>query len=394
VDPTWWIDALRAPEGEALLEQLSGESLDRDAEVRLITRLRRAHPAELIAAAITQARLRVRAREKFTHAAEMLFTQAGLEQASSERMAAAHAARFARFDLVADLCTGIGGDLIGLANRTRAIGVDMDPVHARLARVNAEVNGVAATAAVVCADVTTLRLDGVGAAFVDPARRSDDRRYRAGTSDPSLDWCFALADRGVAVGIKAAPGLPEDVVPEGWELEFVSERRELKESVLWSPALATARRRATLLPDGLTLTEPAEGESVRLAVKAPGRFLLDPDPAVTRAGLVETLGARVGAEQGEVWKIDEQIAFLSADFAMKTPFGRTLRLEASMPWNLGRLRESLRSLDVGSVDIRKRGSAVDVDEVQKKLKLTGSRAATVVLTRVGDRPWMMVCFNP
>jgi hypothetical protein len=65
-----------------------------------------------------------------------------------------------------------------------------------------------------------------------------------------------------------------------------------------------------------------------------------------------------------------------------------------MPWNLGRLRESLRSLDVGSVDIRKRGSAVDVDEVQKKLKLTGSRAATVVLTRVGDRPWMMVCFNP
>jgi hypothetical protein len=386
VDATWWIDALRSPEGRGLLEQLSGESLASEDEVRLITRLRREHSAELVAAAITQARLRIRARSKFTRADEMYFTQAGLEQASSERMAAAHAARFARFDVVADLCTGIGGDLIGLAGRGKTVGVDMDPVHARLASVNAEVNGVSGTTSVVCADVMALRIDGVKAAFIDPARRSEDRRYRAGVSDPPLEWCFGLAERGVAMGIKAAPGLPEELAPDGWELEFVSERRELKESVLWSPALATARRRATLLPEGLTLVE---AESVQLPVKSPGGFLLDPDPAVTRAGLVEELGVQLG----DVWKIDEQIAFLSADFAMDTPFGRTLRLEASMPWNLGKLRESLRSLDVGSVDIRKRGSAVDVDEIQRKLKLTGSRPATVVLTRVAEKPWMMVGFG-
>jgi hypothetical protein len=314
----------------------------------------------------------------------MFFTAPGLEQASSERMARAHAMRYWPFDFVADLCTGIGGDLIRLAEGRRAIGVDMDPVHARLAAINAEANGLGESVATVCADVASVRLDGVPAAFVDPARRSGERRYRAGTSDPSLPWCFALADRGVALGIKAAPGLPTDLVPDGWELEFVSEHRELKESVLWSPALASARRRATLLPEGLTLTE---GDDVQLRVNAPGTYLLDPDPAVTRAGLVEELGASLG----DVWKIDDQIAFLSADFAMSTPFGRTLRIEASMPWNLGRLRESLRSLDVGSVDIRKRGSAVDVDEVQKKLKLTGSKPATVVLTRVADRPWMMVC---
>jgi hypothetical protein len=387
VNAGWWIDALRASEGRALLEQLARESLAPADELRLVTRLRRDHTPELVGAAVTQARLRVRARSKFSHADTMLFTAAGLEQASSERMAALHAVRYHQFDLVADLCSGIGGDLIGLAKGRCAIGVDMDPVHARLAALNAEACGVGDSVSMVSADVASLRLDGVPAAFVDPARRSADRRYRVGTSDPSLNWCFALADRGVALGIKAAPGLPTELVPNGWELEFVSEHRELKESLLWSPALATVGRRATLLPEGLTLVH---AEGVRLPVQAPGMFLLDPDPAVTRAGVVEELGAMLG----EVWKIDEEIAFLSADFEMRTPFGRTLRIEASMPWNLGRLRESLRALDVGTVDIRKRGSAVDVDEIQKKLKLTGTRPVTVVLTRAAGSPWAMVCSTP
>ena len=84
-------------------------------------------------------------------------------------------------------------------------------------------------------------------------------------------------------------------------------------------------------------------------------------------------------------------AFLSADFPMRTPFGRTLRIEASMPWSLARLRDALRGARRGSVDIRKRGSAVDVDEMQRRLKLDGTRPATVVLTRVSDRPWAIVC---
>ncbi|MDB4876203.1 MAG: hypothetical protein JWM41_2649 [Gemmatimonadetes bacterium] len=378
------LDALLAPEGQSLLAEVAQALPAADGELQLITRLRRHHPQELVAAALTQAKLRIRARSKFTHADRMYFTQAGLEQASSERMARHHAERYAPFDLVADLCTGIGGDLIGLADGRAAIAVDKDPVHAHMALLNAAANGVGERVTSVCADVRDVRLDDVGAVFVDPARRSSDRRFAAGTSEPSLDWCFALADRGVAMGIKAAPGLPTELVPAGWELEFVSEHRDLKESVLWSPALATTQRRATLLPERLTLVEQA---GASLPVQAPGTFLLDPDPAVTRAGLVEELGQSLG----DVWKVDERIAFLSADFAMDTPFGRTLRIEASAPWSLARLRETLRSLDIGTVDIRKRGSAVDVDEIQRKLKLTGGRAATVVLTRVSDQPWMMVC---
>jgi hypothetical protein len=175
-----------------------------------------------------------------------------------------------------------------------------------------------------------------------------------------------------------------DLVPDGWEIEFVAEQRDLKESVLWSPAMATSLRRATILPDRHTLVAQADAT---LPVATPGMFLLDPDPSVTRAGLVAELGVLLG----ECWKIDDEIGFLSADFPMRTPFGRTLRIEASMPWSLARLREALRSLGVGRIDIRKRGSAVDVDELQRRLKLHGTRPATVVLTRVSNRPWALVC---
>ena len=381
MDPTWWIDELLAPAGQALMAELASEPLTAGNEIRLITRLRGSHPPELVQAAVTQARLRVRARAKFTLADRMYFTAAGLEQASTERMARNHARRYAGYERMAELCTGIGGDLIALAEGRSVLGVDLDPVHLRLAALNARVHGVGVEA--VCADVREVSLDGIAAAFVDPARRAGGRRFQTGSSEPSLEWCFELAARGVALGIKAAPGLPHDVVPPGWEVEFVSEGGELKESVLWSPELATAPRRATPLPAGHTLV-PEEGPEVE--VRMPGAYLVDPDPAVTRAGVVEELARSLG-----LWKIDAQIAFLSADQEVRTPFGRTLRVEASLPWNLKHLREHLREAGIGIVDIRKRGSAVDVDEVHRKLKLTGPRSATVVLTRVSDRPWMLVC---
>ena len=80
-------EALLAPEGQALLDELSRESLPSPDELRLIVRLRERYPLELVAAALTQAKLRLRARSKFSNAERMYFTAAGLEQASSERMA-------------------------------------------------------------------------------------------------------------------------------------------------------------------------------------------------------------------------------------------------------------------------------------------------------------------
>src|SRR5215472_14128889 len=409
---------LLTPQGREILARVAELQGDGPKpELAVAEALRREYPASLAAAAMAQHELRLAARAKFSRAMKMLFTRGGYEQSSSETIARYRAGRFGAARRVADLCCGIGGDLITLASaRSRVIvlAVDRDEVHVRLALHNAVVYGVSYRVATCVADVRDIRLAGIDAIFIDPARRAGSRRFRAGMSEPPLGWCFDLAERVPAVCVKAAPGLPAELVPPGWEAEFIADGRDLKEAVLWSPALATApwspalataprspapatapgarsarpagARRATILPAGDTLVAHP-GDPV--PVGEPGEYLLDPNPAVTRAGLVEDLARTLGA-----WKFDPQIAFLAMDKEIETPFARTLRVIDSAPWNEKQLAARLRGLGVGAADIRRRGLAGDVDQIRRRLKLAGPQRATVVLTRVADKPWGLICADP
>jgi SAM-dependent methyltransferase len=378
--------ALLTPAGEELLGRLHRETITPERAMRLTEELRGRYPPGLVAAALTQQSLRVAAREKFSRADEMFFTRAGLEQASGEVVASHSARRFNGLAAVADLCCGIGGDLAALvqdADRVLAVDADLDAL--RFARRNVAGRG-RATVCFVCADVQRVApalRQGISGVFIDPARRTRGRRLRAGDSRPPLDWCLGLARRVDVVGIKTAPGLPREAVPAGWEAEFVALGRGLKEALVWSPAVASARRRATVLPDGDTLVD-APGDPVPVA--EPGRYLLDPNPAVTRAGLVQELARAIGA-----WQIDPMIAFLSADSPISTPFARTLRVLDSLPWHEKQVARKLRALGIGSADIRRRGLAGDVAQIHRRLALQGNRSATIVLTRRDGQPWSLIC---
>jgi hypothetical protein len=428
-DPT----ALLTSQGRELLAHLADRRPDGPAgsSLALAEQLRKQYPADLVALAMAQQELRQAAAAKFSRAAEMLFTRAGYEQSSSEAIARHRAARLAEAarsasGRAADLCCGIGGDLIALADVGEVLAVDRDPVHATLARHNAGVYGQVSRMTAVVSDVRDVRLSRIDAVFIDPARRSgpgtasasDTRRFRAGLSEPPLDWCAALTRQVAAVCVKAAPGLPADLIPPGWEAEFIAEGRDLKEAVLWSPALMTAPvatppgappgpRRATVIapapgnqaPDNQTPDDQSHrGHATLVAepgdpvpLRAPGEYLLDPNPAVTRAGLVEDLARALG---GDTAKIDPQIAFLTLDRPVETPFARTLRVLESAPWNEKQFARRLRELGIGAVDIRRRGLAGDVDQIRRRLKLTGKDRATLVITRVNDKPWGVICTDP
>jgi hypothetical protein len=411
---------LLTAQGQELLARLAepsgtGPGGAASSPLALAERLRREYPADLVAAAMAQQELRQAAAAKFSRAAQMLFTRAGYEQSSSEAIARYRAGRLKSARRIADLCCGIGGDLIALAAASEVLAVDRDAAHARLALHNAAVYGEAGRVAAVVADVRDVSLAGVDAVFIDPARRSGPgtasagqaHRYKAGFSEPPLEWCTALASQVEAVCIKAAPGLPEDQVPPGWEAEFIAESRDLKEAVLWSPGLATASQVSP--PDGApgprraTVLAPSEaGRAPRydtlvahpgapVPLREPGEYLLDPNPAVTRASLVEDLARVLGDDTA---KIDPQIAFLTLDRNVQTPFARTLRVIHSAPWNEKQFAKRLRELGIGAVDIRRRGLAGDVDQIRRRLKLSGKTRATVVITRVSDKPWGLICVEP
>ena len=381
---------LHTDEGSRLLREVRALAPTPATSIAIATRLRKSHPADLVIAAMEMHELRTRARTKFARPDDLWFTRDGLEQATAEPIAAWRARRFAASGSIADLCCGIGGDLLALARETPQAAiraVDRDPLHLEIAALNVEAANVASRIRFLEADVRDLPPEPAAAVFIDPARRSDRGRLAFGASEPPLDWCLDLARNDRAVGIKCAPGLDHDRAPVGWEFEAIALGTDLKEAALWSPALAQGGASATVI-DGEAIHRllPVPGDAVPHRTPREGEILLDPNPAVTRSGLVEDLARQVGAV-----KIDDRIGFLLAPEPITTPFARPLRIVASLPWNEKHIRARLRDLDAGPIDIRRRGLAGDVDAITKRLRGRAGRPFTIAMTRVMDQPWALIC---
>ena len=337
--------------------------------------------AARVAAAVTQVQLRHRAEAKLGEdAALMYFTPDGLEQATRRRVADHRAARLAAAApaSVLDVGCGIGGDLVAFARAGMTVaGIDRDPLRVEVARANLEALGLGG--AVLEASAEDLDLDAFGVVFADPARRTDAGRVFdvEGWSPP---WPFVERLLRRAAVVKLAPGLPHDIVPAGVEAEWVSHDGDVKEAVLWSSYLATARRRATVIRTGGLATLTDEDDPGEQNVRTVGRFLYEPDGAVVRAGLVTAVAA--GVEGGLV---DEHIAYVTSDASYRTPFARSYEVLEELPYKEKALRAALRERNVGRLTIKKRGVDVVPEELRKRLALSGDEEATLVLTRVAGK---------
>ncbi|RKQ36885.1 class I SAM-dependent methyltransferase [Kocuria tytonis] len=407
---------LLTPEGLRLLDSLG--PYDPDAALSLAESLRaQGHPPELVSAALTQSRLRSRARAKFGEfARHMVFTRHGVEQATRWTVAALHAQRFAQAGIehVVDLGCGIGADSLALAALERTVtAVERDPVTAAVATLN--LTGWP-RARVLCADAQTLDLgtldDGpVQGVWLDPARRvtGDGRTRRVFDPEafsPPLSFVTGLAETGLAVGAKLGPGIPHEHVPSAAEAQWISDRGDVVEAVLWFNAVrrpdvvrsalvlgqgtagGPAASAAAELSSGSWQSPPADG-----ALLGPvGRYLHEPDGAVIRAGLVTDLAQRVGAHL-----MDPSIAYLSSDTPVDTPLARSYEVREVLPHTVKVLRRWVREHDIGTLDVKKRGTDVTPEQLRRQLAPRGSQRATLVLTRVmeaGGQRRVALAVNP
>lgn len=379
------LDAFRwllTPPGQALLEEAEAGPADDPSRV---ARVRRLAPPERAAVALTQADLRRRAVVKLgADAARMYFTSEGLEQATRAPVAAHRAARArtAGLETAVDLGCGIGGDLVALARAGLVVaGVDRDPVRVAVARANLDALGLGG--AVEVGDVTTMDTTPFDLAFADPARRSARGRSFA-AADWSPPWPFVESLLRRDACVKLAPGLPHELVPDGVEAEWVSERGPgggVKEAVLWSGRLATSGRRATVIgPRGLATLTSADLPDGPPPVAGVAAYLLEPDGAVIRAGLV---GAVAAQAHGHL--LDPHIAYVAAPLPAAGPFARAYRVLEELPFREKQLRAALRERDVGVLTIKTRGVSVTPEQLRPRLRLRGDATATVVLTRVAGR---------
>jgi SAM-dependent methyltransferase len=375
---------LRTDAGADLLAEAALAIDAASSELQALTRLRRRHPPQVASAALETVLLRRRASRKFSRAAQMFFTRDGLEQASGEAIASHCARRFTGFDRVADLGCGIGGDSLALAKAAPVVALDRDQVRLQIARANVAAYGRHQRVDFLQADVLRNPFSAVRAAWCDPSRRSDGKRiFDVRRYDPPLASVLALTGTMPALGIKVAPGIRDEDVPSNCEVEFIQEGGKLKQAVLWLGPLATATRRATLLPAGHTLTL---APTASLPCRPPRGVLYEPGPAIIRAHLVEQLGASL-----EATRLDETIAFLSSDQLRTTPYATAYLVDEWLPFNLKSLKRRLRALHVGAVVVKKRGSPLDPQELEHALSLDGSEQRTLVLTHVLGRHAVLIC---
>lgn len=326
--------------------------------------------------------LRRRAAEKLSGlgsaipVSDWFFTDEALQQATAAPVALHRARRLAGTGVVVhDATCSIGTELAALRGvGVRAVGSDIDAVRLAMARHNL------GEAAPLCRADALVPVTRDAAVLLDPARRgSGQRRFRIDDYRPGLGALIeTYQDRDVVV--KCSPGMDFDELGRlgfDGEIEVTSYRGAVREACLWSPGLAQCgvRRRASILDrdEQIIDTDPDD-----CPVRPSGRWIVDPDGAVVRAGLVRHYAARHG-----LWQLDPDIAYLSGDTLPASVRG--FEVLERLAFDERRLRQALSALDCGTLEVLVRGVRVDPDALRRRMRLRGNRALSVVITRIGRR---------
>lgn len=395
-----------------VLDALSAQDLGATSQLRLLESLRRDFSPEESAALLETAVLRHKAAAKFPRerAHRMLFTRDALEQASHP-LVRAYRATDESAPLVLDLGCGIGADALSFAAAgADVLGLELDPVRAAMASFNAAALGLEDRMRVVVADLR----DGLpthapdALRFFDPARRdAQGRRLHSVESyQPPLSMLRRWAPGRYQVKLSPAVDLAQlaHYTGPGARLDFIAvagREAGLKEAVLHvdtrlmtggtrplSP-LGIARRAVLLMPDGRIHTWERRLRPPERPLSTPRHWLIEPDPSLLRAGLVQDAAAYFDAYQ-----LDSTTAYLTADQHPDSPWVRAWEVLEWLPFNLKGLRAALKAQQVGQVTVKKRGFPMQPDEVIAKLKLKpreDPESRTLVLTRAAGEPVALIC---
>lgn len=368
-----------APEIMTEITQWSGS------EMQLQEQLRARYSVELVRSALSLRDLRTRATEKFARADQMWFDAKGLEQATSEVVAAHKAKRFS--GEVWDFCCGIGADSIAIANAgCHVTGVDIVPVNALRTSWNAEAHDVGARVAVRAADIATVS-ERSGLLHIDPDRRpgAGRRVIRLEECLPDLLTLQSLSREFAGGAIKLSPASNFGGKFDGSEIELISLHGECKEATVWFGSLAGEfPYRATALPSGETLA--ADPLSAWTNVGELGAFVFDPDPSIVRAGLVDVLAERLGLR-----RLDDAEEYLTGDELVSSPFLQAFSVLDNVSNNEREIRAAFRQQSFGQVEIKCRHIPINVEAMRRKLPLDGTDPGVLIFTRQAGRARAVIC---
>lgn len=342
-------------------------------------RLRQHLSAEQTAAVRQQADLRKRGQRKFTAAERMFFTDIGLQQATDELIAAYKAARFPADAKLADLCCGIGGDLIALARRGPTTAIDASVEHLYFAEANVRANGASLEQAVQGL-AEEAPLENFAAWHIDPDRRaSEQRTVRLENFSPTLGKLEEMLARNPNAALKLAPA---SAIPPAWEAlgqcEWITHHRECKQLVVWLGSLCEepGSRKATRIGgDGQINHFTGSPASRQVAASEVQRYLFDPDPSLVASGLLDSL-----AEQLSLARVASLSQYLTGTQPIVHPFLQTFEVLGQEKLDPKRLKRSVSEAEWGVLELKQRGLELNLQTLRKQLKPRGAGEGTIVFS--------------
>ena len=361
--------------------------------VSVARQLQRHHSPARAALLLQQIELREKAAAKFPGAERMLFLPQALEQATDIHVARYKARRFPTGQPIADLCCGIGGDSIALAERGPVTAVDRDEATILLAEAN--LRNMAGTGNAdpghkfLAGDAAQFAVDSFAAWHIDPDRRAGGHRTTQLTCyAPGLETIERLRSERAEGAVKLAPATD---VPESWgeqaELEWIGRDRQCRQQVAWFGDLAQSPgfHRATVLR-----TVAGESPTVAMVAGQPGispsvapqvgRYVVEPDATVLAAGLEGAL-----AEQYGLTTLHPAVPYFTGDDRIDDLVVQCFEVTDVLAFDRKRLRKLFRGRDVGRLEIKTRGIQERPEQIRRDLRLRGSGSGVLLLARLGKR---------
>jgi hypothetical protein len=387
------LDAYRwliGDEAEIWLQKVARDLAGQPPLPAAVRTLRTQLGTERSALVLEQVELRARAHEKFTLADRLFFTRRGLEQATDDSLANYKAHRFSDLTEVADLCCGIGGDAMSLAQNHGVDLVDRDEAALLLAAANVERSG-GVLGNKTPGNVAASLITDAGAWHIDPDRRaSGQRTSRVELGEPGAETIDALRSACANAAVKLAPAAE---TPQHWQAEcqreWIETRGECRQQVAWFGSLAEApgSLTATLIDSsGEACSYTGQSDAPIHFADEVSAYLFDPSPSLLASRLAGAL-----ADALELQALAPRSLYFTGQHAIAHPHLQTFIVEQVLPLDTRQLRAWFQARGIGRLEIKKRGVDITPEALRDQLALAGENVATLILARVGDQAKAIVC---
>ena len=281
--------------------------------------------------------------------------------------------------MVVDLCSGIGGDALALAACSDVIAVDRDPGMCRRVAWNAKVYDRADRILPCRAAAESFVIPADAWVHVDPDRRASGKGRSVALEGyaPGPDFLRSLMRTVSGGAIKLGPASDFTSFAEALdcEVELISLSGECKEATVWFGAAIRARRSAVKLPENVVWNDH-DGDWRTPAFAAPvGRWIYEPDPALTRSGLLDSFANARG-----LFRIAFDLPYLTSDEFLATPWLEAFEVHSVHPLDLKRLKRLIADEGLGPVTVKHKTARLTPEAVRPLLRPTGERPATLFFT--------------